>query len=225
MGAGPDHGIFCDGELLEQCADASQLLPTVEVTIYNLLHSIHDKLTVIHSAALQRGGSTLMLVGQSGAGKSSLALEAFRQGWTYRTDEITVTDGHQLWGIARAIQFEPKPVGTSLPPLLAKADTESCQWLDQELGLLCQPLHEVPAIDLPPAALEDVTLVFLHSGHATELTPVNGVEALLRLHQGCFGHPLHDLGALAARAWTLGWTESSRALQQIQELPEFRVAA
>jgi hypothetical protein len=57
----------------------------LEGTTWNLLESLY--LTPIHSACVQLAGHGVLLCGDSGAGKSSLAFACARRGWTFLADD------------------------------------------------------------------------------------------------------------------------------------------
>jgi hypothetical protein len=57
----------------------------LESAAMSLLSTSH--LTAIHAACVEREGSGILLCGDSGAGKSSLAYACARAGWTYITDD------------------------------------------------------------------------------------------------------------------------------------------
>ena len=166
-------------------------------------------------------GDYMAVMGPSGSGKSTLALQALRSGWTYRTDELAVTDGQAIWGITRAIQFDPMPVGRPVTAFFSDVDMKSYRWLQPEVGMLCQPLVAVSGLVEPKAPdLNNTYLLVLQSEVETGLNRIDGVDALIHLHRACFSPPLHDLGSVASRAWTLGWTRPAKAIQQINDLLE-----
>ncbi len=220
------HNILCDGRVIDDIEDSVQLLPKIEAAIYHLLLEWHQSLTVLHGALIQHDGFTFLLTGPSDSGKSSLALQALRMGWTYCTDELTITDGQRIWGIRRAIQFDPITTDDVLPDFLSDTDTESYRWLHPEVGLLCQPLVAPVNTDTcQPPALKDVTTVILDSDADPGLNRLDGIDTLKKLHEACFSSPQHDLGALAGCGWTLNWADPDLAISQLQELCDRGFAA
>lgn len=68
-----------------------------------------SKVTAIHAAALARGERGLILVGDSGAGKTTLTFELAARGFEYLTDDLVVLgDGGRLSPF-------PKPLGIKEP--------------------------------------------------------------------------------------------------------------
>ncbi len=215
--------VFCDDELIPPGGEERSMLTQVEYVIYELLHQWHEVYTLVHGALLRRSKDTLLLVGPSGSGKSSLALAAMRQGWTYLGDEIAVTNGAEIWGIRRAIQFDSMPTTSKLPPFLQGLDTMTYQWQEPDAETSgkkwCLPLLPVPRdFSATAAPLAGATVVFLNSDHAEHPRRLNGIDALVRLHEACFDHPRHDLGALAGRAWTMGWERPASGVEQLCRL-------
>ncbi|MDA0788022.1 MAG: hypothetical protein O2780_01040 [Proteobacteria bacterium] len=212
--------VLCDGEPLVAGEDLRSLLSSVEYSIYQLLHQWHREYTLVHGALVCRGDRTLLLVGPSGSGKSSLALAALRQGWGYLSDEIAVTNGSEVWGIRRAIQFDSMPTTSELPPFLQGVDTSAYQWQEPDGMTWCLPLQSVPADACSAAPVADVRVVFIVPDHAGKPRRLDGIDALVRLHEACFDRPRHDLGRLAGMAWTLSWDQPESAARQLAKLCE-----
>ena len=210
--------MMCDGEELAEL-DEARLLPQFERRLYQLIRGWHQEYTVLHGALLQRDDDLLMVTGSSDTGKSSLALHAVRQGWQYRTDEITVTDGVRLWGVSRAIQFNPTPVGSSLPDFLRDADTDSYQWLDHDGSELFQPVYSYRWQGSNcPLECQAASVVFLERSARFSCSKLPAVDALARLYAATFIGPHHDLGVLAANAWLLQYAELTDAFR-VMEMP------
>ena len=62
-----------------------------------------------------------VLFGPSGAGKSSLCLAAVRRGARYLSDDILTTNGREVLGVARSIQFDPPNLDAPFPAWLTAA--------------------------------------------------------------------------------------------------------
>jgi len=59
----------------------------LEAMAYSLLASLH--VVPLHAACVARNGRGVLLAGESGAGKSSLAYACARRGWTYVSDDCS----------------------------------------------------------------------------------------------------------------------------------------
>ncbi len=81
----------------------------LEGMIYSLLDTQH--VATIHAACVGRKGSGVLLVGEPGAGKSSLAYACSRRGWTYVSDDasslVIRRKGRTVIGNPRAFRFRP----------------------------------------------------------------------------------------------------------------------
>jgi hypothetical protein len=81
----------------------------------SLVFHFSDQITsafCLHAAAVEIDGRAIILVGQSGAGKSSLTAWLVAQGAKYITDELTVvTPDGLVMGLSRPIQIKAKGIG------------------------------------------------------------------------------------------------------------------
>jgi hypothetical protein len=73
----------------------------LDAVIYMLLE--FNYFTAVHAASVARDGAGVLLHGNSGTGKSTLAYACARQGWTYISDDASVV----LWGGDRTVLGEP----------------------------------------------------------------------------------------------------------------------
>jgi hypothetical protein len=84
--------------------------------VYTLLGTQY--LMAVHAACVRFQGHGVLLVGESGAGKSSLAYACTRRGWTYVSDDaISVVlrrAGHAVLGNPQTLRF--RPTASSLFP-------------------------------------------------------------------------------------------------------------
>ena len=214
---GPPFQMLCDGEVVATFDSEDELLPQFEAELYELIQTWHAAYTVLHAALVQTGGKAVLVTGPSNAGKSTLSLQAVRSGWQYHSDELVLTDGMRLWGVARAIQFDRLPKGEKLEPYYSICDSKACCWIDPEFGPVYQPVYPVPT-EPQSTQLPDVTnlLVAVVSTEAPfRVDPMSSIDALKALHEACFGTPQHDLGALAGDAYRLEWDDPIEAMNAI----------
>ena len=94
----------------------------LESTVY--AHIAQRFATGIHAACVCLEGSGMLLCGDSGAGKSSLAWACARRGWTYVTDDASYLvhdrDDHLVAGHCHQVRFRPS--ASELFPELAGLD-------------------------------------------------------------------------------------------------------
>jgi hypothetical protein len=72
------------------------LLATLEWRSVDAALGATDQYAVIHGAALRRGTDTLLMLGKSGAGKTTLTLGLMGRGWEPFTDDAALLDAHSL---------------------------------------------------------------------------------------------------------------------------------
>jgi HPr Serine kinase C-terminal domain len=81
----------------------------LEAMVYTLLDSRH--LVAVHAACVMKDGHGVLLVGDSGAGKSSLAYACMRRGWTYVSDDASSLlrrrTGRVVVGNPQTFRFRP----------------------------------------------------------------------------------------------------------------------
>jgi HprK-related kinase A len=67
-------------------------LPILEWGLNWCVYGFAHRFLVIHAAAVERGGSALLLPGRPGAGKSTLCAALVNAGWRLLSDELAVVD-------------------------------------------------------------------------------------------------------------------------------------
>ena len=112
----------------------------LEAATTSLLDSLY--ITPVHGASVELGGKGVLLCGDSGAGKSSLAFACARRGWTYisddsssvvrkRNDRTVVGNPHQIRFRPSAVDLFPELRG--LNPALRPTGTLSIEVATVEL--------------------------------------------------------------------------------------------
>jgi hypothetical protein len=76
--------------------------------------SAHRGRAPIHAPALSAGGSTLLLVGPSGVGKTTLILRETALGGLATGDNVSVSDGVRVWGLVEPVRAEGES-GRAMP--------------------------------------------------------------------------------------------------------------
>ena len=81
----------------------------LDAMVYTLLDTQH--LVALHAACVERNGHGVLLVGDSGAGKSSLSYACTHRGWTYISDDsvslVLQKPGRSVSGNPQTIRFRP----------------------------------------------------------------------------------------------------------------------
>jgi hypothetical protein len=195
----------------------ADVLPLLEMAIYAALPGWHAQHVLLHGACVRWGEATALLLGRSGAGKSSLAACALRHGFEYFSDELTVTDGARLWGVPRALQFEPIAAGRAPAPWVRDADLARyplrlSDGRDGAVPLWFPSPARVPAA---PSPVGEAFVFAIARGDREALAPLDPVPALAALHEAAFQPPVLDIGKLvhAGRCAELTWHDPERAVE------------
>jgi hypothetical protein len=136
-----------------------------------LSHIANRYTTAIHAACLESNGHGILLCGDSGAGKSSLAFACARAGWTYITDDASFLlhgrDDRHVVGNCHLIRLRP-----SAAKLFAEVDGKSHTQRAEGKPSIELLTSTIPEIKTAEASVVDY-IVFLNrsSGHSHELVP------------------------------------------------------
>ena len=220
--------VMCWGQRREKVdADPAVAPWAVERVFYTRLDELRAPHELsLHAGALERRGRPLLLLGASGAGKSSLCLAGVRRGYGYLTDDLVISDGNSLWGVARAIQFDrvgPQGSADGTPP----------PWLG---GLEMRPLGASPIDGAQPFTLpssgdwrdrleaRDFTFVAAKRAPHTAVRVLSPVEALTTLLEAAYAPPPFDLGPWLANAISveLLWRTPEEGLDALEAFVETR---
>lgn len=220
--------VRCEGVVVAEAAGPGDLLPVVEHLLYQVILARSRPAVALHAAALVAPtGAPLLLLGASGAGKSTLARALVDQGWAYLGDDLAFFDGVRLWGLPRAIQFNPIARDETPAPLLAGCDLHSCVYHAADGRTVILPLAPVADERLAdgPAPASEARLVLLSAPAAAVagprragavLEPCAPLDALAALHEAIVAPQSDsalDLGLLIhrARCHRLAWRDPTRA--------------
>jgi hypothetical protein len=173
----------------------------------------------LHASSLLGEKAPLLIAGTSGAGKSTLAWAGISAGYLYAGDETCVSDGTRLWGVPRAIMYDPTEPGRTLPPWIVGADCESYRYRSLEGGLACVPLRRPPPERVATGAFlaRDTHVILAERAEEDSLAPAPPLLALERLYadrSGDMSFPIAEL-VHASRCWRLRWSNPRIAFQLI----------
>lgn len=142
--------------------------------------------TAIHAACVSRYGMGMLLCGDSGAGKSSLAYACARAGWTYTSDDgsYLLRDANPPRVIGNSHQVRFRPTAKNLfPELHGRSITPRAEG---------KPSIEVPISNFPGIITADEAqvhcIIFLNrqSSSIAELVPFSKTLATQRFHQSLY---------------------------------------
>ena len=180
----------------------------LEGMVYTLLNTSH--LATIHSACVSWRNRGVLLIGESGAGKSSLSYACARRGWTYTSDDAIsiLLDGRdrRVMGNSTAFRFRPS---------IVELFPELSGYVRQRNG---KPTLEIRTDSLPNLLLSDETaveyIIFLNrklSNSGPTLAPVSRYQSLEQL---CLNPWPAELEAYSAQ---------TKAIERLSEAPAFKL--
>jgi hypothetical protein len=214
--------VLLDGEEVDHTDARAHLLPVVERVIYGRVTEWTREAGCVqlHCATLYGEDTALVFLGQSGAGKSSTAWRGIQRGYGYGGDEVAFTDGRAVWGMPRAVLFDPTLVGNTLPEIAAEADRTSYTFPNYRSDPCFIPLCTPPADQLrgEPAPIPRTHVVLLEHGGDPSFGRASTLDVLAALHreaQGSLGSDLAE-ALLPSHCWHLRWQDLDWAWDRIE---------
>lgn len=207
------------GSELQTIRDPGHAVAVVEyAAIYQIVESCDD-LLCFHAALLSKNGKGVAIVGQSHAGKSTLATGLWQNGWRFHCDDLTiVADGKAFAGPRRvALRTESR---AHLGDDLWSRVPETKGYFKTSVGCLFQPMH---LDDTEPASVELSGVFFLKRNGASQdvpsqrLVPAHAALALLPYTNLVRTRPFPDALAPVASLMTNvpGWDLARRPLPEM----------
>jgi len=188
----------------------------LEGTAMCLLSTSHT--TAIHAACVERAGSGVLLCGDSGAGKSSLAYACARAGWTYITDDgcymVNGRDDLLVVGNCNQARFRPSAMDL-FTELKGRTITKRMQAGKPSIEIKTTALGNIATS--PTSRVNHVVFLNRHSGARQELVPFPAEVAKYFMMQVLVSPPavmeiqldmidrLLSSGALELRYHDLNW--------------------
>ncbi|HSC86944.1 MAG TPA: hypothetical protein VLC09_06720 [Polyangiaceae bacterium] len=220
-----DRRLEFEGSLLERAAalQAHILADFVELHGSGSDSNSPPNNTLLHAAGFVLAGRLFVLVGDSGAGKSSFSREALRRGAEYLSDDVLMVGAGQMHGMARTVQFDGCE-RSAVPEHFR--DCELVPWArPRSWGL--PPLDDfvIPIWPGPHATRESFSLgegavvVRLRHCSTCEVAAVNelsSLERLAELHGASFSVGRDYDGSLGyGPTFEVAWTEPSASWDEL----------
>jgi hypothetical protein len=196
----------------------------LDAIVYTLLDTQH--LVAIHAACIEANGRGVLLVGDSGAGKSSLSYACIRRGWTYISDDsvslVLHKSGRTVLGNPQTIRFRPS-ARSLFPELKGRKELRNNK-----------PTVEISTQLLGPMQTSFESnidyIVFLNrkeiEPESAQLQPISKEEAMLRLSGSRFPQELSIqtersaaiLRLLDSEMYTLTYRQFDPAIELLAEM-------
>jgi len=217
-----ERSLICvDGEVVDVAENAADVLPVLDRALYVQLGIWSDPdRALLHAASLVGRDAAILITGPSGSGKSSLAWAGIEHGYLYAGDEVCVSDGERLWGVPRAVLYDPTLEGRSLPAWIRGADTERYRFMHAQGEPCFLPLRQPAPSQLAqhPWPLSQTHVVLAQRGDTCALECCEPLEALALLYRERWGGRTVPLAPLVhrSRCWRLRWDDPGRAWELLR---------
>jgi hypothetical protein len=137
---------------------------------------------LFHAACLAWQGKALLLAGESGAGKSSLAFWLASQGFQYLTDELVLIPEGKLECLAFTRPLHLRKTAEALFPDLLERGAQTDRSVPDEIrGWLVNPGQPDPDVDVMAAALHCIVLPHFLIQHTFTLQRLSNAQAVVAL--------------------------------------------
>ena len=180
----------------------------------NLTVATQTPLLAIHAAVLQKSGTTIVIPGESGAGKTTLTVALLQSGWAYASDEAFALD----WR-GDATSPYPRPLGVSDWTAEELAVHTGVSGIGERFMRAC----DFGSKTVTPGFRVDHVLLLDRSEPAGQpaLLPIHRAEALEALVRQGFTHPRDPERAIrlladvvrGAQTWRLSYGDPAQAAQ------------
>ena len=172
-------------EIAIRCHDSYDLIYEFEKDMTECVQLLRANLFFVHGAALSVAERCVIISGESGSGKSSLAWFMSHNGFDYLSDELAPVD-------PAVLHVEPYPHALCLKnkPLSEPALPDSTQYTDATMHV---PAYELPTRDLDrPCPLS--LLIFIDgslNGRDLVVHAIGSAESAARLYSNGLNHLSH----------------------------------
>jgi len=182
-------------------------------------------LAAVHAACVEFEGQGVLLAGDSGSGKSSLAYTCARAGWTYITDDASylMRDGDSLEVIGNPFQMRLRDTASAVFPEFSGSDANLRPNGNSKIEVLTCTLNGVKISGR--SNVQMVVFLNRNGANSPELVPFPKPEALKRWSQTiCYGDAdvraaQHKafLRLLDADVYELRYAEASTAVSYLEK--------
>lgn len=106
---GRGYHLYCDDQLISVSCSPDEVALHLEYAFLRHLISRSTEL-IIHAAVFSKDDTTVMLVGESGVGKTTISMVLMAHGFTYLSDECVVFSGNLRRALPRSFVLEERSI-------------------------------------------------------------------------------------------------------------------
>ena len=134
----------------------------------------------LHSGVVGREGSTVLIAGPSGTGKTSLTLAFVEAGWAYGSDDLAPIDS----ATGEVTPF-PKPLGVRVRPgwELQRAKWSLPDWMPEPEETFALPATVLPLLEMAPRMPTAMLFPRFEPGASPKITEISPAAAAARCGQ------------------------------------------
>lgn len=205
-----------DGELVQPELSVRSRVAAFERDLLDELPHRLARSTLLHAGAVLDQQRLVLLVGESGAGKSTFTRQFLRAGAHYLSDDFLALEGSRLFGSPRSVQFDSVP-RDEVPAYHFDADVTSYLTMGNThvVPVHAQPHRPVREYD---AAARPVVVVRLARAAVDSVVPLRAIETLAALHAATLTLGTDYSGGLDhARGVALTWNRPEKAFELLRE--------
>ncbi len=195
-------------------APAISAIGQLERVFLNWGCDLGDGLGVLHAGAVVLDERVIVFIAPSGSGKSTMTLAALDAGARYITDDTMHLHPDCVSGFARAIRFDPVPLGAaSLPGYLERMDLSSIRFEREGItyALPVDPAVRTAIHEAPYDAEAPPVVVTVGRGEDA-VRPLSQLERVVALHEAAIVRHGEYNGCLGpGPTFALTWSDPERA--------------
>lgn len=178
----------------------------------------------LHAGCVRWGSTAILVLGESGAGKSTFTRLLVQAGATYLSDDCLLVEGQRAFGMSRTIQFDSVQDGQPIPSYLLDCDWKSYRSLTGDGAGARVPLWREPCqvvgsleLDAQPWAVLQLNRGASNRLHA--LSRAQRVAALASATLTC-GQPYRKQFGWGP-SWSVTWNDPARCFASlVAQLPQ-----
>jgi len=172
-----------NGEVFFKTSNRSEIVPLLEWDFYKFFIGSQRDFYLIHSSVLSKNGKGYLFPGNSGKGKTTMAMKLLMKEFSYISDEVAIIDPVSL-------KVYPFPINLCLKEQPEKEFSEFqesfeelvCGYGDEEWSLWCiDPVEISDKIEYYPVNIDYIIFTNYSLSSKSHLDPISKSEAVLGL--------------------------------------------